>query len=65
LKTSISSGETPEEFFSRVNLDERRRKALECIKEGGGNSPVIKEEVNWGIYLETDNAARRGLGCGG
>ncbi len=54
LKTSISSGETLEEFFNRVNLDERRRKALECIREGWENSPVIKEEVNWGLYLETD-----------
>jgi hypothetical protein len=53
-ETRISSGETLEEFFRRVNLDDRRRKTLECIKEGRENSPVIKEEVNWGLYLETN-----------
>ncbi len=50
----MNSGETLEEFFRRVNLDERRRKALESIKEERQSIPVIKEEINWGLYLETN-----------
>lgn len=50
-------GETLEDFYKHVHLDETRRKFLEGLKEGREydhvkeNNTVIKKELNWGIQL--------------
>jgi hypothetical protein len=49
-----NDGYTLEDYYKRANLDEIRRKFLDGLKEGREdspveeNSPVMKEQVNWG-----------------
>ena len=53
-------GDTLEDFYKRVHLDETRRKFLDRLKEGREGrenslveekSPVMKKEISWGIQL--------------
>ncbi len=53
-------GDTLEDFYKRVHLDETRRKFLDGLKEGREGwqdslveekSPVVKKEMSWGIEL--------------
>jgi hypothetical protein len=52
-----NDGDTVEDYYKRVHLDETRRKFLDGLKEGRENSPVeenspvMKKEINWGIEL--------------
>jgi negative regulator of sigma E activity len=48
-----NDGDTLEDFYKRVHLDETRRKFLDGLKEGGEkslveeDSAVMKKEINW------------------
>jgi hypothetical protein len=50
-------GDTVEDFYKRVDLDETRRKFLDGLKEGREYSPVeentavMKKKINWGFNL--------------
>jgi hypothetical protein len=46
-----NDGYTLEDYYKRTNLDEIRRKFLDGLKEGREDSPVMKEQINWGIEL--------------
>jgi hypothetical protein len=53
-------GDTLEDFYNRIDLDETRRKFLDALKEGREEQdfspveekrPVMKREINWHIEL--------------
>jgi hypothetical protein len=52
-----NDGDTVEDFYKRVQLDEARRKFLDGLKEGRENSPVeekspvVKKDMSWDIQL--------------
>jgi len=48
-----NDGDTLEDYYKRVHLDETRRKFLDGLKEGRENSPVM-EKQNPAIFIITN-----------
>jgi hypothetical protein len=55
-----NDGDTVEDFYKRIQLDEARRKFLDGLREGREGrenspgeekSPAMKKEISWGIEL--------------
>ena len=60
-----NDGDTLEDFYKRIHLDETRRKFLDGLKEGRENSPieensaVMKKEISWEFNLLEDHEMAR------
>ena len=65
-----NDGDTLEDYYKLVHIDETRRKFLDGLKEGRENSPVtqnspvkenipvMKKQIHWGIELVTKHKIR-------